>query len=324
MPKLLEVRDLKTYFFTRRGVVRAVDGVSFSLDRGDTLGIVGESGCGKTVTCLSIMRLVPQPAGKVVGGEILLDGDDLLKKSEREMRGIRGSRIAIIVQDPMTSLNPVFSIGNQLTETIVAHRGLKGAGLKEAAVSALQMVRIPSPEVRLRNFPHQLSGGTRQRVVGAIALSCEPELLIADEPTTSLDVTTQSYYLDLLKELRDKTGMALIFITHNLGIVADMCHRVAVMYAGRIVEMSNARELFKRPIHPYTVALMKSVPTVDRPTDRLYGIPGQPPNLNAMPAGCSFHPRCASKNARCEQDAPPVRLQGGRMFACWNPQGGEA
>lgn len=314
---LLDIRNLKTYLFTRRGIVKAVDGVSFSLERGETLGIVGESGCGKTMTALSILRLVPKPAGRIVSGQILLDGENLLEKTEREMRRIRGSRISMIVQDPMTSLNPVFSIGNQLVEAISIHRGLRGARLTQEAERALTMVRIPSPRIRLRNFPHQLSGGMRQRIVGAIAISCHPQLLIADEPTTSLDVTTQAQYLDLLKDLQEETHLGLIFVTHNFGIVSDICNRVAVMYAGKIVEMCETRELFSQPTHPYTVALMNSVPKVDEHVERLYSIAGQPPTLDNVPGGCGFHTRCLVREERCSLELPPTRWRGTHMFACW-------
>jgi len=253
----LEVKNLKTYFFTRWGTVKAVDGVSFCLKEGETLGLVGESGCGKSITCLSLLRLVPEPAGRIVGGEILLQGEDLLKKSEKEMREIRGAKISMILQDPMTSLNPVFTIGNQLTEAIKIHRGLKGKDLRERAVNMLKMVRISSPEERLRNWPHQLSGGMRQRVVAAISLSCEPRLLVADEPTTSLDATIQIQFLHLLHEVQQQVGLTMIFVTHDFGIVARMCNRVAVMYAGKIVEMAEVRELFNHAAHPYTEALIK-------------------------------------------------------------------
>ncbi|MCI0371632.1 MAG: ABC transporter ATP-binding protein, partial [candidate division NC10 bacterium] len=290
---LLDVKDLRTYFFTRWGVVKAVDGVSFALSEGESLGIVGESGCGKTMTALSILRLVPRPAGRIVGGEIRLEGEDLLRKSEREMRRIRGSRISMVLQDPMSSLNPVFTVGEQVAEALRIHQHLAGTRLWNQARDLLGLVKIPSPEIRLRAYPHQMSGGMRQRVVGAIAIACRPGILIADEPTTSLDVTIQAQYLRLLKDLQKEMGLALIFITHDFGIVAKMCDRVAVMYAGRIVEHAGVRELFNHPRHPYTVALLNSVPRLERRVERLASIEGQPPPLYDLPEGCPFAPRCA-------------------------------
>jgi oligopeptide/dipeptide ABC transporter ATP-binding protein len=314
----LEVKNLKTYFFTRWGTVKAVDGVSFCLKEGETLGLVGESGCGKSITCLSILRLVPQPAGRIVGGEILFQGEDLLKKSEREMREIRGAKISMILQDPMTSLNPVFTIGNQLTEAIKIHRGLKGKDLRERAVDILRMVRISSPEERLRNWPHQLSGGMRQRVVAAISLSCEPRLLVADEPTTSLDATIQMQFLRLLREVQQQAGLTMIFVTHDFGIVARMCNRVAVMYAGKIVEMAEVRELFNRAAHPYTEALMKSVPKADEKVERLTSIEGEPPRLHNVPPGCTFTPRCSYAADNCRDEYPPsVEIRSGHLVSCW-------
>ncbi len=315
---LLDVRDLRTYFFTRWGVVKAVDGVSFSLAQGETLGIVGESGCGKSVTALSILQLVPRPAGQIVGGQIFLEGEDLLTKSANEMREIRGSRISMILQDPMSSLNPVFSIGEQIAEALRIHQRLEGRGLWEQTKEMLRRVKIPSPELRLRAYPHQLSGGMRQRVVGAIALSCQPGVLIADEPTTSLDVTIQAQYLRLLKALQEDMGLALIFITHDFGIVAKMCDRVAVMYAGRIVESAGVRELFNGPRHPYTVALLDSVPRLDKPVERLASIEGQPPPLDALPDGCPFAPRCAHARDVCRVEYPPeVLVTPDHRASCW-------
>jgi len=315
----LEVNDLKTYFFTRWGTVKAVDGVSFSLREGETLGLVGESGCGKSVTCLSILRLVPQPAGRIVGGQILVQGEDLLKKSEEEMRKIRGAKICMILQDPTTSLNPVLTIGNQLMESIKIHLGLKGQKLRERAVKMLEMLRVPSPEVCLENWPHQLSGGMRQRVVSAIALSCQPLLLIADEPTTSLDATIQIQFLRHLRELQWQTGLTLIFITHDFGIVARMCDKVAVMYAGKIVEMADVRDIFNRPLHPYTEALMKAVPKLEEKVERLVNIEGEPPRPYALPQGCTFTPRCASKKERCQPDQypPVIETKNGHWVRCW-------
>jgi oligopeptide/dipeptide ABC transporter ATP-binding protein len=314
----LEVRDLKTSFFTRRGVVRAVDGVSFSLDRGETLGLVGESGCGKTITCMSILRLVPKPAGKIVEGQIVFDGQNLLGKTEDEMRKIRGGRISMVLQDPMTSLNPVFTIGNQTGEVIALHQNARGRTLLEKVREVLRLVRIPSPEVAVKNYPHQMSGGMRQRVVGAIAISCQPDLLIADEPTTSLDVTIQAQYLKLLKDIQQQLGMAMIFITHDFGIVARMCDRVAVMYAGKIVESATTRELFNNPTHPYTVALLRSLPRIDVRMEKLYSIEGQPPTLLDPPLGCMFAPRCEAKDERCKDKMPPATQVGeGHIVSCW-------
>ena len=315
---LLDVKDLRTSFFTRWCVVRAVDGVSFSLSEGESLGIVGESGCGKTVTALSILRLVPRPAGRIVGGEVLLEGEDLLRKSAREMRRIRGRRISMILQDPMSSLNPVFPVGEQIAEALRIHQRLEGRRLWDQAQAMLRLLRIPSPDVRLRAYPHQLSGGMRQRVVGAIALACRPEILIADEPTTSLDVTIQAQYLRLLKGLQEEMGLALIFITHDFGIVAKMCDRVAVMYAGRIVESAGVRELFYRPRHPYTVALLNAVPRLERRVERLASIEGQPPPLYDLPDGCPFAPRCAHARDVCRHEYPPdVVVTGGHRARCW-------
>lgn len=320
----LEVHNLQTYFFTRWGTVKAVDGVSFSLEQGESLGLVGESGCGKSITCLSLLRLVPQPAGRIIGGEVLLEGENLLEKSKEEMTKLRGSKISMIVQDPMTSLNPVFTIGNQLTEAIRIHRGLKGKSLWERAVELLKMVRIPSPEMRLRNWPHQLSGGMRQRCVAAISLSCEPRLLIADEPTTSLDATIQVQFLRLLRELQQQTGLSLILVTHDFGIVARMCTRVAVMYAGKIVEMAEVRELFNHPAHPYTEALMKSLPKVEERVERLLSIEGEPPRLYDIPPGCPFAPRCSYAEDRCRVDPPPMReRQKYHWVRCWRYRQGE-
>jgi oligopeptide/dipeptide ABC transporter ATP-binding protein len=319
MSALLEVKNLKTYFFTRWGTVKAVDGVSFNISQGETFGLVGESGCGKSITCLSLMRLVPEPAGKIVEGEIRFDGKDLLKYSENQMRKIRGSQISMILQDPMTSLNPVFTIGKQVTEAIKIHRGLKGSRLWQRAEKMLEMVRIPSPKVRLKNWPHELSGGMRQRVVGAIALSCEPRLLIADEPTTSLDATIQVQLLNLLSDIQKRTGLALIFITHDFGIIARMCQRAAVMYAGKIVETAPVKQLFDRPAHPYTQALMRSLPKVERKVDKLFSIEGQPPPLHRLPVGCAFAPRCDYTTDKCEAEYPPFfELETKHAASCWN------
>jgi oligopeptide/dipeptide ABC transporter ATP-binding protein len=315
---VLQVRGLRTYFYTRWGVVKAVDGVTFDLRRGETLGIVGESGSGKSVTALSIMRLIPSPPGKIVGGEVYLDGENLLALDEGEMRKVRGKKIALILQDPLTSLNPVLSIGDQVTEAIRIHQGVPRRSALERAVEVLRKMRIPAPEDRVRDYPHQMSGGMRQRVVGAIAISCTPSVLIADEPTTSLDATIQAQYLRLLKEIQQQTGLSLIFITHDFGIVAKMCDRVAVMYAGRIVESGDVRQIFNRPAHPYTRALLASVPKLEEEVERLYAIPGQPPVLHHLPPGCPFAPRCPLTRDRCLEEYPPtVEVEGGHTAACW-------
>ena len=318
MPPVLDVRDLRTHLYTRWGTVRAVDGVSFTVDAGETLGLVGESGSGKSMTCLSIMRLTPKPAARTVGGEVRLDGEDLLAKSEAEMSDVRGARISMILQDPMSSLNPVFSIGMQVREPLVQHLRLRGLALTERALALLNAVGIPSPATRMRAYPHQLSGGMRQRVVGAMAISTPPRLLIADEPTTALDLTIQAQFLKLLKDLQRRHGLAMIFVTHNLGIVARMCDRVAVMYAGRIVESGAVRQIFNTPAHPYTRALLASVPRMGAARARLQAIEGQPPDGAALPRGCAFQPRCPDAVERCATAAPPsVPVAEGHAAACW-------
>ncbi len=315
---VLSVRDLKTSFFGQRGEGKAVDGVSFDLHQGETLGLVGESGCGKSVTALSIMGLNPKPASRVVGGEVLLRGEDLMKKSTAQMRRIRGKDIAMVLQDPMTALNPVLTVGNQLTEPLRLHQKLRGRSLWERAVELMRQVRIPAPEARLRSFPHQFSGGMRQRAVGAIGISCEPQVLIADEPTTSLDVTVQAAYLELLKQLQSRSQLAIIFITHDFGIVARMCDRVAVMYAGRIVELSDTVTLFNKPAHPYTEALVSSVPDVNENPERLYSIEGQPPSIYGLGQGCPFAPRCRYVQDRCWEEYPPtIQLNATQTVNCW-------
>lgn len=315
---LLEVRELRTYIYTRRGVVKAVDGTSFSVRRGETLGIVGESGSGKSMTCLSLLRLVPEPGGRIVGGEIVFDGEDLLTKSREEMRELRGSRMAMILQDPMASLNPALTVGEQIAETLRLHRGLRGRALDARIVELLRQVRISDPERRIVAYPHQMSGGIRQRVAGAIAISCQPSLLIADEPTTSLDVTIQAQYLRLLKDIQRETGLAMIFVTHDLGIVAKLCDRVAVMYAGRIVETGRTRDIFDRPRHPYTIGLLSCLPTLTRGREPLVAIEGQPPDLANLPPGCSFAPRCPMAEARCQEAVPPLEVAGpDHQVACF-------
>jgi len=315
---VIDVRELTTHIVTRWGTIKAVDGVSFSVAEGETLGLVGESGSGKSMTCLSILRLVPRPAARIIGGEVRLDGDDLLKKSAREMQRIRGKRVAMILQDPMSSLNPVFSIGMQVREPLASYHGISGRTLTTRAVELLASVGISSPAARLRAFPHQMSGGMRQRVVGAMAISAPPRLLIADEPTTSLDLTIQAQYLRLLKELQARHRLAMIFVTHNLGIVARMCDRVAVMYAGRIVESGPVQTIFGAPRHPYTRALLESVPRLGARTEWLTAIEGQPPDLAALPAGCAFAPRCAHALPRCRAEEPPeFTLGAGHASRCW-------
>jgi oligopeptide/dipeptide ABC transporter ATP-binding protein len=315
---LLEVKDLRTHFFTRRGIGRAVDGVSFTLAAGETLGLVGESGSGKSVACLSVIRLNPRPASRIVGGQVLFRGQDLLQKSEREMRRYRGRHIAMVLQDPMTALNPVFTVGNQLFESLILHQGLRGSRLRARAIEVMRLVRVPAPEARLRSYPHEFSGGMRQRTVGAIALSCQPEILIADEPTTALDATIQAAYLDLLRDIQRETGLAVLFVTHDLGVVAQMCDRVAVMYAGKIVEIADTNRLFAAPAHPYTEALLRSVPDVQEEVGRLYSIAGQPPSIHDLGAGCPFAPRCPVVEPRCREAFPPERvLERAHAVSCW-------
>jgi oligopeptide transport system ATP-binding protein len=314
---LLVVEDLKTHFFTRRGVTKAVDGVSFSLHAGETLALVGESGSGKSVTCLSLVRMVPEPAGRIVGGRVLLDGEDLLDKSPGEMRRVRGKQIAMVLQDPMTSLNPALTIGTQVGEVLKLHQGLRGGQLRERVLEALSRLRIPGAGNRLRNYQHQLSGGMRQRVTSAIAVSCAPRLLIADEPTTSLDVTIQAQYLELLKEVQQSTGVAVILVTHDFGIVAANADRVAVMYAGKIVEIGSTLQVFDHPAHPYTQALLRCLPGVELKR-QLVEIGGQPPDLSRLPPGCPFAPRCPKRQPVCHETYPPaVTLEDGHVAQCW-------
>lgn len=315
---LLAVEDLRTYLYTRNGVVKAVDGVSFTLRRGETLGIVGESGSGKSMTCLSLVRLVPSPAGRIVGGRVRLAGQDLLALSDAAMRHIRGRDLAMILQDPMASLNPALTIGEQVAEPLRLHQGLRGPAVREASIEALKRMRISWPELALKQYPHNLSGGMRQRVAGAIALACQPQVLIADEPTTSLDATIQAQYLALLKQIQAESGLAIVFVTHDFGVVAKMCHRVAVMYAGRIVEAGSVRDIFYRPTHPYTEALLQSIPRLDEHVDRLPTIEGQPPALDALGPGCPFAPRCAHVRERCWDEYPPTLERAPEhTLSCW-------
>ena len=316
---LLSLENLSTHYVSQQGtrVVRAVDEVTLCLNAGETLGIVGESGSGKSTLALSILRLLP-PAAHIVGGRVMFDGEDLLQKSEADMRHIRGKRIAMILQDPMASLNPLFTIGDQVAEAMRAHEGADRPTAWRRAIELLRSVRIPAPEARVRQYPHEMSGGMRQRIVGAISISCEPRLLIADEPTTSLDLTIQAQYLNLLRELQKAHGLALIFITHNLGIVAKMCDHLAVMYAGRLVEHGPIRQIFDAPIHPYTRALLNSIPRLADSDRRLTAIDGQPPDLAALPSGCAFSPRCPDAFDRCRSEAPPQFTEAdGRTVRCW-------
>ena len=341
MERLLDIENLKTYFHTEDGIVPAVDGVSFGLDKGETLGVVGESGCGKSVTSLSVMRLIPTPPGEFRGGRILFRGEDLLKKSEAELRRIRGNEISMIFQEPMTSLNPVFTIGDQIAEAIQLHQGKSRKEAMERAAEMLRLVGIPAPEKRIHEYPHQLSGGMRQRTMIAMALSCEPALLIADEPTTALDVTIQAQILELMKKLKRELGMAIMLITHDLGVVAEMCERVVVMYAGKVVEEADVVSLFQKPLHPYTEGLLKSIPHLDTARsgaaaagaaisaagaeqasrggrERLHVIEGVVPNPQRLPSGCRFHPRCPYAQEVCRTQEPPLLEAGpGRQVACW-------
>jgi peptide/nickel transport system ATP-binding protein len=315
---LLEVRDLRTLFAIEEGEFAAVDGVSFSIEPGRTLGIVGESGCGKSVTALSIMGLLPQPPGRVAAGEILFEGKDLLKLSGEQMRELRGDRLAMIFQEPMSSLNPAFTIGEQVAEVLLRHRKIDKKEATARAIEMLRQVRIPSPERRYHDFPHRLSGGMRQRAMIAMALACKPKLLICDEPTTALDVTIQAQILDLMRTLREETGTAIILITHDLGVVAELADEVAVMYAGRIVEHAPVVRLFAEPQHPYTIGLLGSIPKLHLQQARLAAIEGQVPNPLAMPPGCRFRPRCPFAVERCREEEPVLsRIEKSHEAACW-------
>jgi peptide/nickel transport system ATP-binding protein len=322
MPDLLQVKDLQTSFFTPEGEVRAIDGVSFEIGEGKTLGLVGESGCGKSVTSLSIMRLIPSPPGKIVGGEIFYRGRDLLKLNNEAMRRIRGNEISMIFQEPMTSLNPVFTVGNQIGEAIKLHQGLGKRETRQKTIDMLRLVKIADPESRVDSYPHQLSGGMRQRVMIAMALSCNPSLLIADEPTTALDVTIQAQILELMKELQQKIGgMALLLITHDLGVVSEQADNVAIMYAGKIVERSSTRAIFNRPFHPYTVGLLNSLPGIGGlKKKRLDAIPGMVPSPLHLPSGCRFRDRCPRAQEICAQTEPPLEeKEPGHTVACYFP-----
>jgi oligopeptide/dipeptide ABC transporter ATP-binding protein len=315
---VIQVEDLHTSFFTRAGEVKAVDGVSFFVREAETFGLVGESACGKSVTGLSLLRLPPEPAGKIVGGKIIFEGRNILELSKKQMRAFRGKMISMILQDPMTSLNPVFTVGNQIGESVRLHQALPDNMVEPEVISALRLLRIPAPESRLKDYPFQMSGGMRQRVVGSIAMSCHPRLLIADEPTTALDATIQAQYIALFKDIQKKTNVAIIFITHDFGVVANMCHRVGVMYAGKIVETAPTRDIFKNPRHPYTSALINSVPHLDRKDKRLFSIEGQPPSLVNLPPGCRFAPRCHHVMDICKQEQPPeIKINDNHSVSCW-------
>jgi oligopeptide/dipeptide ABC transporter ATP-binding protein len=319
---LLEVVDLKTYFYTYEGVARAVNGISYHLDKGEALGIVGESGCGKSVTASSVMRIIPEPPGKIVGGQIYFDGEDLTQLNQKTMRRIRGSRIAMIFQEPMTSLNPVFTVGNQIAEMFTLHKGMNKKNAMEASIEMLDRVQIPAPRKRIDDYPHQLSGGMRQRVMIAMAMACDPELLIADEPTTALDVTVQAQILDLMNKLKDDMGTAIQLITHDLGVIAEMSDRIVVMYAGSVVEESETIELFQNTLHPYTEGLLKSIPVLGSRSKgeqkRLTEIKGMVPSLYDIPSGCAFRQRCSKAMKICSNETPPLSpINNKHAVRCW-------
>ena len=320
---LLKVDNLSTWFYTDDGIVKAVNDVSFSLNKGHTLGIVGESGCGKSITSLSVMRLIDSPPGKIVGGKIVFKGEDLLAKSEEEMRRVRGKRIAMIFQEPMTSLNPVYTVGRQIEEALLIHETMTKKEAKRRALEMLRLVRIPLPEKRFDEYPHQLSGGMRQRVMIAIALACSPELLICDEPTTALDVTIQAQILALIDELKEKTGTSVIMITHDLGVISEITDEVLIMYAGEIVEYAPKAQLFKNPLHPYTQGLIACVPKLGCDSDRLQTIEGTVPSFDDMPAGCTFWPRCPFAESICKEKKPPLIDCGNRTVRCHRYAGKE-
>ena len=315
---VLDVRDLKTHFKTDRGFYRAVDGVSFSVAKGRTLGIVGESGCGKSVTSLSIMGLVPEPPGIRAGGQILFEGRDLLACSRAEMEEVRGAKIAMIFQEPMTSLNPVYRVGDQIVEGLLRHRDMSRAQARARAIEMLRLVRIPAPETRVDSYPHEMSGGMRQRVMIALALACDPQVLIADEPTTALDVTIQAQILELMRDLQKRLSAAIILITHDLGVIAETADDVVVMYAGKVVERADVKALFSDAQHPYTLGLLASIPRLDTDRNRLQTIEGMVPAPDAMPAGCRFAPRCTLATPQCREQEPPLRALSPQHFvACW-------
>jgi oligopeptide/dipeptide ABC transporter ATP-binding protein len=322
MSRLLTVKDLKIYFHILAGTVRAVDGVDFHIDRGETLGVVGESGCGKSVSAMALLQLIPMPPGELVRGTAEFEGGDLLRFNTAQIRKVRGNRISMIFQEPMTSLNPVFTIGNQIKEAIYLHQGLDFQGAEEKAVEMLDLVGIPDPRRRVNEYPHQLSGGMRQRVMIAMALSCNPALLIADEPTTALDVTVQAQILELMLDLQKKINMSIMIITHNLGVIAEVANRVIVMYCGKIVESADVRSIFHNPLHPYTRQLLASVPYLGVDQARLQEIPGVVPNLYNLPPGCDFHPRCAEAAENCKLRRPELNeMEPGHWVACDRPDG---
>lgn len=318
MSKLLEVKNLKTYFYTDDGVAKAVDDVSFELDKGETLGLVGESGCGKSVSALSIMRLIADPPGKIVNGEIFFKGKDILKVPEKEMQDIRGNDIGMIFQEPMTSLNPVFTCGNQIEEAVILHQKLSKEDAKAKAIEMLKLVGIPAPEQRYNEYPHQLSGGMRQRIMIAMALSCNPEILIADEPTTALDVTVQAQILELINKLQRELGMAVIMITHDLGVIAEVSTRVAVMYASKVAEYGNVDQIFYNPKHPYTISLLNSIPKLNKGKSRLATIEGNVPAPTNYPKGCHFCTRCTFAIEKCWNEEPPlIQIEPEHTASCW-------
>ncbi|MDP6044852.1 MAG: ABC transporter ATP-binding protein [Phycisphaerae bacterium] len=321
---LLQVRDLRTYFKTEDGLVKAVDGVSYSIDSGETFAIVGESGCGKSVNAFSIMGIVPDPPGKVVGGTITFEGSNLLDYTEKQMQQVRGSQISMVFQEPMSSLNPVFTCGNQIVEAINLHQNIRGAKAEELAIEMLAKVGIPAPAQRFTEYPHQMSGGMKQRVMIAMALSCNPTLLIADEPTTALDVTIQAQILDLIKDIQEESDLAVLLITHDLAVVAETAHRVGVMYASKMVETTDVNSLFSEPLHPYTQGLFRSLPRLGTRTARLETIPGNVPNPLNFPTGCKFHPRCpiGATLQQCQTEEPPLKqVKPGHWCACWKCPG---
>lgn len=319
---LVEIKNLKTYFYTEDGVIKAVDDVSFKIKEGETLCVVGESGCGKSITAMSLMRLIPNPPGKIEGGEIIFDGQKVLEIDEEEMRHIRGNKISVIFQEPMTSLNPVFTIGEQIMEAIILHQKLNEADAKKKAVEMLKLVGIPRADEIVDSYPHELSGGMRQRAMIAMAMSCNPKLLIADEPTTALDVTIQAQILDLMRDIKKKLNSSIMMITHDLGVVAEMADYVVVMYAGKVVEEASVLEIYKNPKHPYTIGLLESKPGINQTKDRLTTIPGQVPNPLNMPQGCYFHPRCSKAMDICKQKQPHIcEMENGHKIACWLYEG---
>lgn len=318
---LVEFKNLKTYFYTEDGIVKAVDDVSFKIKEGETVGVVGESGCGKSVTAMSLMRLIPNPPGKIVGGQILYDGKNILDYSEEEMRDIRGNKISVIFQEPMTSLNPVFTIGKQIEEVMILHQHMDKEEAKQKAIEMLKLVGIPRAEEIEKTYPHELSGGMRQRAMIAMAIACNPKLLIADEPTTALDVTIQAQILDLMRNLKKTLNSSIMLITHDLGVIAEMADYVVVMYCGKVIEEAPVLELFKNPLHPYTVGLLNSKPAINKETDRLYSIPGQVPNPIGLPDDCHFCKRCAKASDKCNKQPHLINVNENHKVACWLYEG---